>query len=100
MVNNIHHDVYTWDIAVISFVIVIYLMAILSKRLGSAMRIKPFFYIYYLGIVFMLIAEVYSSFAIYTEKVEMITNLLFAIGMTLGLIATIKYWGWLVKEVM
>lgn len=98
--NNIHHDVYTWDIAVISFVIVIYLMAILSKRLGSAMRIKPFFYIYYLGIVFMLIAEVYSSFAIYTEKVEMITNLLFAIGMTLGLIATIKYWGWLVKEVM
>ena len=98
--NNIHHDVYTWDIAVISFVIVIYLMAILSKRLGSAMRIKPFFYIYYLGIVFMLIAEVYSSFAIYTEKVEMITNLLFAIGMTLGLIATIKYWGWLVKELM
>lgn len=46
----------------------------------------------------MLIAEGYPSFAICTEKVEMITNIFFAIGMTLGLIATIKYWGWLVKE--
>ena len=46
----------------------------------------------------MLIAEIYSSIVIYTEKVEMITNLFLAIGMTLGLVATIKYWGWLVKE--
>lgn len=48
----------------------------------------------------MLIAEGYSSFAIYTEKVEMIANIIFAIGMTLGLFVTIKYWGWLVKELM
>ena len=96
--NDIHHNVYTWDIAVISFTIVMYLMAILSKRLGSAMRMKSYFYIYYLGIIFMLIAEVYSLFVIYTMKVEMIANFIFAIGMTLGLIATIKYWGWLVKE--
>ncbi len=98
MVNNIYHNIYTWDIAVISFTIVLYLMSLLSKRLGSALQFKPYFYIYYLAIVFMLIAEVYSSFAIYTEKVEMIVNFLLAIGMTLGLIATIKYWGWLVKE--
>ena len=98
--NNIHYDIYTWDIAVISFAIVMYLMALLSKRLGSALRIKPYFYIYYLSIVFMLIAEGYSLFVIYTEKVEMIANIFFAIGMTLGLIATIKYWGWLVKELM
>ena len=100
MVNNIHYDIYTWDIAVISFAIVMYFMALLSKRLGSALRIKPYFYIYYLSIVFMLIAEGYSLFVIYTEKVEMIANIFFAIGMTLGLIATIKYWGWLVKELM
>ncbi len=98
--NDIHHNVYTWDIAVISFTIVMYLMSMLSKRLGSAMRIKPYFYIYYLSIVFMLIAEGYLSFAIYTEKVEMIANIIFAIGMTLGLFVTIKYWGWLVKELM
>ena len=98
--NDIHHDVITWDIAVISFTIVMYLMAILSKRLGSAMRIKPYFYIYYLSIVFMLIAEGYSSLAIYTVKVEMIANILFAIGMTLGLFATVKYWGWIVKELI
>ena len=98
--NNIHHTIYTWDVAIISFAIVMYLMALLGKRLGGAMQIKPYFYIYYLSIVFMLIADVYSSFAINSEKVEMITNLFFAIGMTLGLIATIKYWGWLVKELM
>ncbi len=98
--NDIHHDVFTWDIAVISFTVVMYLMAILSKRLGSAMRIKPYYFIYYLSIVFMLIAEGYSSFVINTEKVEMIANLFFAIGMTLGLIATIKYWGWIAKELI
>ena len=91
---------YIWDIAVISFAAVMYLMAILSKRLGSAMQIKPYFYIYYLSIVFMLIAVVYSSFTPPSEKVEMIGNLLFAIGMTFGLVAMIKYWGWLVKELM
>ena len=96
--NNIHHNIYTWDIAVISFTIVLYLLALLSKRLGSALQFKPYFYIYYLGIIFMLIAEVYSSLVIYTEKVEMIANFFLAIGMTLGLVATIKYWGWLVKE--
>ena len=77
-----------------------YFMAILSKRLGSAMRIKPYFYIYYFSIVFMLIAVVYSLFVPHSEKGEVIGNLFFAIGMTLGLFATIKYWGWLVKELM
>lgn len=77
-----------------------YLMAILSKRLGDAMRIKPYFVIYYLGIILMVIAVVYSSFFEYTAKVQIIGNFLFAIGMTLGLFVTIKYWGWLVKELM
>jgi len=77
-----------------------YLMAILSKRLGSAMRIKSYFYIYYFSIVLMLIAVVYSLFLPYTNEVEMIANALFAVGMTLGLIVTIKYWGWLVKELL
>ncbi|MBW6470061.1 MAG: hypothetical protein K0A90_02440 [Methanosarcinaceae archaeon] len=75
-------------------------MAILSKRLGSAMRIKSYFYIYYFSIVLMLIAVVYSLFLPYTNEVEMIANALFAVGMTLGLIVTIKYWGWLVKELL
>ena len=48
----------------------------------------------------MLIALVYSLFVPYTDKVEMIGNLLFAIGMTFGLFATIKYWGWIVKELI
>lgn len=77
-----------------------YLMAILSKRLGNAMRIKSYFVIYYLSIVFIITAVIYSSIFEYTDQVEFIANLLFAIGMTLGLIATIKYWGWLVKELM
>ena len=91
---------YLWDIAVISFAAVMYLMAILSKRLGNALRIKPYFYFYYFSIVFMLIAVAYSSFVPHTEKGEFIGNGVFAIGMTLGLIATIKYWGWLVKELL
>ena len=95
---EIHTHGFFWDIAVISFAIVMYLMAILSKRLGSAMRIKPYFYIYYLSIIFILIALGYSLFVPYTEKGEMIGNTFFAIGLTIGLIATIKYWGWLVKE--
>jgi len=77
-------------------------MAKLSERMGEAMQIKPYFYLYYAGILFFVFALGYSVFHGTEDSaiVHLVSNLLFAIGMTLGLTATVKYWGWLLKELL
>ena len=34
------------------------------------------------------------------EKNHLVGNIFYAIGITFGLIAAIKYWGWLIKELI
>ncbi|MCE8427983.1 MAG: hypothetical protein J5U19_06310 [Candidatus Methanoperedens sp.] len=62
------------------------------------MGLKNYYYIYYAGMFFTLI----SSFAelIFQEAslVHIYETVFFAFGMTLGLLASIKYWGWLIME--
>lgn len=87
---------------VMSFSAVLYIMAKLSKRLGEAMQIKPYFYLYYAGILFFVFALGYNLVFRTADPylTHMVSNLLLAIGMTLGLVATVKYWGWLIKELL
>ncbi len=87
---------------VISFSVVLYIMAKLSKRMGEAMQIKPYFYLYYAGILFFVFAIVYTLDVRTADAdlAHMVSNLLLAIGMTFGLVAMIKYWGWLIKELL
>lgn len=87
---------------VLSFSAVLYIMAKLSKRMGEAMQIKPYFYLYYAGILFFLLALVYTLVfrTADADLIHMVSNLLLAIGMTFGLVATVKYWGWLIKEIL
>ena len=92
-------EYYAWAIAVISFAGVLYIMAELSKRLGVAMQIKPYFKIYYVSILLLGLAVVYIlAFDPHQGATAAVANALFATGMTLGLVATVKYWGWLIKE--
>ncbi|MCG7853837.1 MAG: hypothetical protein MIO92_15055, partial [Methanosarcinaceae archaeon] len=67
---------------VISFSAVLYLMAKLSKRMGDAMQIKPYFYLYYVGILFFFLASGYTLVFQTTDAglTHMISNLLLAIG--------------------
>ncbi len=83
------------------FTLILYLLSVLSKRLGEAMGLKKYYYLYYTGMVFTLsgsIMLVISTIFNGSQAFFTYRYVLFAIGLTFGLIASIKYWGWLIKE--
>jgi len=88
-------------ISFLLFTFILYFLSSLSKRLGRVMGIKKYYYIYYLGMFFTLIGSIIMGLSsILFENPILSGYIFFAIGMTLGLIASIKYWGWLIKELI
>jgi hypothetical protein len=83
------------------FSFVLYILSVISKRLGETMGLKKYYYLYYLGIFFTLFGSIIMvlSFEI-LENTKLFAYVFFSIGMTLGFIASIKYWGWLIKELL
>jgi len=82
------------------FALTLYFLSVLSKRLGEVLGLKKYYYIYYAGIIFTFLASIVMAL----PQAELETRLFgygfFAFGLTLGLIASIKYWGWLIKELV
>ncbi len=81
-----------------SFTLVFYFLSVLSKRLGEVMGMKKYYYMYYLGMVLMLSGSAVMTPFFIIENSMLYGYALFALGLTAGLIASIKYWGWLFKE--
>ncbi len=81
------------------FTFVLYFLSVLSKRLGEVMGMKKYYYLYYAGMYFTLTASIIMLLSL-GENSIFYGYLSFVIGLTIGLIASIKYWGWLVKELM
>jgi len=78
---------------------ILYILSVISKRLGETMGLKKYYYIYYLGIFFTLSGSIIMALSFENlERIKLFGYLCFSIGMTLSLIASIKYWGWLIKE--
>ena len=83
------------------FTFVLYYMSVLSKRLGEVMKMRRYYYLYYAGMFFTVTGSVAHLMPPYgIEDVEFSGYGFFATGLTLGLIASIKYWGWLLKELI
>ncbi|MCZ7402182.1 MAG: hypothetical protein O8C61_08160 [Candidatus Methanoperedens sp.] len=63
------------------------------------MGLKKYYYLYYIGIFFILFGSVIMvlSYDI-LERPKLFGYLCYSIGLTLGFIASLKYWGWLIKE--
>lgn len=80
------------------FTCVLYFLSILSKRLGKVLGLKKYYYIYYAGMFFTLISSFSELIFQGTGSVHLYESVFFAVGITLGLIASIKYWAWLIKE--
>ncbi len=83
------------------FTLILYILSVLSKRLGEAMGLKKYYYIYYIGIFFTLSGSIILVLSMIVDerlKIFRYGYVFFASGMTFGLIASIKYWGWLIKE--
>jgi len=83
----------------ILFAYILYYLSALSKRLGEAMGLKKYYYLYYLGILYVLFASIIMILSFgFLEDTRLFAYVSFSIGMTLSLIASIRYWGWLIKE--
>ncbi len=83
------------------FTIILYFLSALSKRLGEVMALKRYYYLYYAGMVFTLSGSIVRVIIpADSEYFELIGYGFFAVGLTFGIIASIKYWGWLIKELI
>jgi cytochrome c biogenesis protein CcdA len=80
------------------FTLIFYFLGMLSKRLGEVMGMKKYYYMYYLGMALMLSGSVVMIPFFNIENPQLYGYALFSSGLTAGLIASIKYWGWLFKE--
>ncbi len=82
------------------FTLIFYFLSALSKRLGEVMGMKKYYYMYYLGMALMLSGSVVMTPFFSIENPKLYGYTLFSSGLTAGLIASIKYWGWLFKELL
>lgn len=89
------------SISFLLFTAVLYFLSVISKRLGEVLKMKKYYYLYYAGMFFTILGSISMVILPYISKYVMFCGyLFFAVGMTLGLAASIKYWGWLLKELL
>ncbi len=91
----------TDSVMFILFAFVLYFLSVLSKRLGEVMGMKKYYYLYYAGMVFIILGSIIMAlpYGVFQDK-RLAGDVFFATGLTLGLIVSIKYWGWLIKELV
>ncbi len=83
------------------FTLILYFLSMLSRRFGEVMGMKKYYYVYYIGMFFTFSGSIVMSLS----AIELETNILlgygfFSFGLTLGIITSVKYWGWLFKEII
>lgn len=84
------------------YTFILYFLSVLSKRLGEVMGMKKYYYIYYAGMFFTLSASVIMILWPGEQNSDSLRYgyALFATGLTLAVVVLIKYWGWLLKELV
>ena len=83
------------------FTMILYFLSVLSKRFGEAMGIRKFYYIYYAGMFFTSSGSIIIGMSVEDFQYARLSGYaFFSAGLTLGLLASIKYWGWLLKEII
>ncbi len=86
------------SVVFVLFTFVLYFLSVLSKRLGEVMGMRKYYYLYYAGMFFTLLGAI--TIALPFQNTRLTEDSFFALGLTLGVIASIKYWGWLIKELV
>lgn len=90
-----------WAMVIVSLMFTFYTLAQFSERLGEALHLEPYYILYYVASLLLFIG-------IQTELLsEMVPGpaagyahwfgILTAIGMTVALMTTVRYWGWLIR---
>ena len=83
------------------FTLILYFLSVLSKRLGEVLKMKKYYYLYYAGMLSTFSGSVVMSLTLIDFNNSVLFGYaLFAAGLTVGVIASVKYWGWLIKELI
>ncbi len=83
------------------FTIILYFLSVLSKRFGEVMGIRKFYYFYYAGMLFTSSGSIMIGMSVEDFQYGRLLGYAFySAGLTLGLFASLKYWGWLLKEII
>ena len=86
-------------ISFLSFTFILYFLSVLSNRLGEVLGLRKYYYLYYLGMVLILSGTAMLLMWPDAEDSLLAGYVFFSLGLTCGLVASLKYWGWLFKEI-
>jgi hypothetical protein len=102
---------YLGTVGTISLIILFLILAKLSERFGSVVRMSPLYRYYYLSLFLALISATVQVLVIRAETVPTIPvwvtapwfllvayHLPLAIAVTIGIYVTWHYWSWLITE--
>jgi len=96
----------------LSIIILFYIMAKLSERFGSVIKMPPIYRYFYVVILILLVSYMTNLLVVRTIIAPedspvwlaapwfllLAYHLPMAIGVTIGLIVTWRYWSWLITE--
>lgn len=89
------------SVSFLLFTMVLYFLSVLSKRFGEVMGIRKYYYLYYAGMLFTSFGSLLMSLSVTDfENSRLFVYAFFSVGLTLGLLASIRYWGWLIIEII
>lgn len=102
-------NVVNWFIAFVSLSVVWFVMRDISRRLGEALRMRKYYVLYDLGEALLIVAIVmlFTHFVLGfkfqgagVDMFPLVAKVMFVIAAVIDLAVTIKYWGWIVPEVL
>lgn len=94
-------------IAPLAVLIMMITLAFLSRRFGSVTQAKPYYWGFFVGAVFVILAAAARGYILWLEHHRelydntvwtLIYNGLMAAGVITGLISAWRYWSWLLAE--
>ena len=74
------------------FIVIFYVLAVLSKILGDALKKRPLYRLMYLAILFEIIAHICFYFG---NTAQIYRYILDITALLIGCIVTVYYWKWL-----
>jgi len=83
-------------IGISGFLIFYAVLAHLSKRMGEGLRLPPYYRIYYIAILSLILTVLYGWYNGGGSEDKMMVLLI--IGNVLAVVASFKYWWWLKDE--
>lgn len=92
-------DAILWAAVIIPLLFVFYALAQFSEKLGEALHLKPYHTLYYLASLLLFVSVQMKLLSVISPDIAAISvhlcEVLIASGMTIALMITVRYWGWL-----